>query len=339
MAPGGDAYQSTTGTGYVDAVYSTLGSFDGSGHRTPSFGPLMGTSMATPHVSGVIALMRYVFPGITPAAIDTLIANGQITDDLGAPGRDDTTGYGLIDARKAVDEAIKLASSGATSPEGVVVASPTSISFGSVTASATLELKLTAPGTETVTSITSNSAAVTVTPGAIDPTTKLGSYVVAVNRSLLPSGTSVPTLTVTTSTRTFTVQLAIVKAATALSATASYGRMIVYVADAASGARLAQINVQVSGGRYVWSIPGIPAGQVRIVAGTNLDYDGFFCDLGEVCGIYPETADSITVNQDLSGLDFAVSPTGVTSSSSLQRSGVGLSPLWPPSTGLADTTR
>ncbi|MDB5800258.1 MAG: hypothetical protein JWL63_1197 [Rhodocyclales bacterium] len=312
MAPGGDAYQSTTGTGYSDAIYSTLGSFDVSG-RTPSFGPLMGTSMASPHVAGVIALMRYVNPAISPTDIDTLIANGQITDDLGALGRDDTTGYGLIDARKAVDEAIALASSGVP-PLGIVVASPASISLGSLSSSATMELKLTAPGTETVSSVVSNSAAVTVTPASIDAITRLGMYTISVDRSLLPLGTSFPTLTITTSTRGFNVQLTVIKAATAGSSTASYGRMVVQVSNATTGAALGQVIVSVTNGKYIWSIAGIPAGQVRLIAGTDLNHDFFFCDFGEVCGVYPDTADSIAVTGSMNGLNFAVAPTGTTAS-------------------------
>ena len=61
-APGGDSTKSTTGTGYPDSIYSTLGSWSG-GTRIASFGPLTGTSMASPHVAGVMALMRYGQPG------------------------------------------------------------------------------------------------------------------------------------------------------------------------------------------------------------------------------------------------------------------------------------
>ena len=56
----------------------------------------IGTSMATPHVTGVAAMMMQ--QGITdPAAIEAAMEKFAI--DLGAPGRDDLFGFGLIDAR------------------------------------------------------------------------------------------------------------------------------------------------------------------------------------------------------------------------------------------------
>ncbi len=52
--------------------------------------------MAAPHVSGVAAMVMQ--QGITdPAAIEAALEKFAI--DLGAVGRDDLYGYGLVDAR------------------------------------------------------------------------------------------------------------------------------------------------------------------------------------------------------------------------------------------------
>lgn len=60
-----------------------------------------GTSMATPHVSGVAALIWSAYPTRTNEEIrQTLRATAQ---DLGAAGRDDRSGHGLLQARAAFD--------------------------------------------------------------------------------------------------------------------------------------------------------------------------------------------------------------------------------------------
>ncbi len=59
----------------------------------------IGTSMATPHVSGVAAML--IQQGITdPAAVEAALERFAV--DLGSPGRDDMYGYGLVDARNAL---------------------------------------------------------------------------------------------------------------------------------------------------------------------------------------------------------------------------------------------
>jgi serine protease len=58
-----------------------------------------GTSMATPHVSGVAAMLMQ--QGITdPAAVEAALE--KFATDLGSPGRDDTYGFGLVEARNAL---------------------------------------------------------------------------------------------------------------------------------------------------------------------------------------------------------------------------------------------
>jgi serine protease len=59
-----------------------------------------GTSMAAPHVAGVAALIMSQSPGISPAAVERLIRSTAL--DLGPAGKDDSFGYGLVQARTAV---------------------------------------------------------------------------------------------------------------------------------------------------------------------------------------------------------------------------------------------
>ncbi|MFC5478605.1 S8 family serine peptidase [Massilia suwonensis] len=60
-----------------------------------------GTSMATPHVSAVAALVWSYFPTCTAAQLRTSLDNSAL--DLGTAGRDTKYGYGLVQAKAAYD--------------------------------------------------------------------------------------------------------------------------------------------------------------------------------------------------------------------------------------------
>jgi subtilisin family serine protease len=60
-----------------------------------------GTSMATPHVSAVAALVWSYFPTCTGSQIRTSLDNSAL--DLGTAGRDTRYGYGLVQAKAAYD--------------------------------------------------------------------------------------------------------------------------------------------------------------------------------------------------------------------------------------------
>jgi serine protease AprX len=59
-----------------------------------------GTSMATPHVAGLIALMITANPASTPEEIRSCLESTAI--DQGSPGKDNDYGYGRVDAVEAV---------------------------------------------------------------------------------------------------------------------------------------------------------------------------------------------------------------------------------------------
>ncbi|MFE9554847.1 type VII secretion-associated serine protease mycosin [Streptomyces sp. NPDC006692] len=69
-----------------------------------------GTSAASAFVSGAVALVRSVNPGLTPAQIKTLLAD--TARDAPQGGRDDARGYGMVDPAAALTAAAKLKPAG-----------------------------------------------------------------------------------------------------------------------------------------------------------------------------------------------------------------------------------
>ncbi|MGB4441389.1 MAG: S8 family serine peptidase, partial [Coriobacteriia bacterium] len=84
---------------------------------------MSGTSMATPFVAGTVALMKSLDPRLTPAEIASTLA--ATAADLGAPGRDDTYGYGLARADAAAEAAYAASLVPRTVLDVDQVASPT----------------------------------------------------------------------------------------------------------------------------------------------------------------------------------------------------------------------
>jgi len=80
---------------------NVLSTMMGGGYTT-----MDGTSMATPHVAGVMALMLSANPDLTVEEIDQILEETSI--DLGAAGKDNTFGAGRINALAAVNAALGL---------------------------------------------------------------------------------------------------------------------------------------------------------------------------------------------------------------------------------------
>lgn len=83
-----------------DSIYSTTPTKPVKGHVSQDYDYMSGTSMATPVVSGVIALMLSLTPNLSPAQIKSRLE--QTADDVSVPGFDTATGRGRVNPFKAL---------------------------------------------------------------------------------------------------------------------------------------------------------------------------------------------------------------------------------------------
>jgi serine protease len=299
-APGGDESVDTTGDGITDGVISLVYANRG----TRLYAPYEGTSMASPHVAAIVALMRAAYPALTPDDVDQMIAGtrgvGPIVTDLGAAGKDNQFGHGLLNANLAVLSALEAANASAPDVPVLLLSAPT-LDFGATVDELPLEISNAGRGTLTVTNVTTSAGWITVLPRA------LGVNTVTVDRSGLTDGVHVGTITVETNGGTGTVDVRATVTSTPAVTGGNVGAVFVLAVDPKTNVVVAQARA-VSADGYAFRMTGLPTGDYRLLAGTDLDESGIIDDEGEAFGAYPVTSDPgiIPLNSDRANLDFPV---------------------------------
>ncbi|GAA3946924.1 S8 family serine peptidase [Allohahella marinimesophila] len=314
VAPGGNIQQDLNTDTYGDGVLSTWANDSGSS-VVASYGFMQGTSMAAPHVAGVIALLQSyrktvdALPVLTPDAVRGYIASGDFTRDLGDPQRDDVYGDGIIDATKALTVVAQAGPNPVPTP--VINANVTNIQF---TVSGSVDLILSVPETGVV---VTNVAATTVgdqgwlTYEKIDD----ANYRIIANANVngLAEGVSYPgaVKVIYTSSivggmpvaRTLTIPVALDIPNTNIASDA--GAHYVLLVEVDTGEDY-QFIANVSNGFYDFAFSEIPAGNYQVYAGSDMDNDGFICDTGEACAAFPlrNLPDIIRLATDRNDIDF-----------------------------------
>ncbi len=259
--------------------------------------------MATPHVAGVVALMKALAPTLTPQNIAGLLAAGALTDDLGAVGRDDQFGYGLINGYKAVIAAINSGSE-PVDPIPIPAINPTALNFGISLNSQTLTVLNGGGGVLTVSPPTVDVGWLQATPTQVNAA-GLGTYTVSVNRAGLAAGVYSANLNFRSSAGA--LQVKVIMQVADSSGYSAVGQQYALLLDPDTGETVAEATMQTQAdGSYTFTLSDVPDGVYQIYAGADSNNDRSICSVGESCGAYLTLDEPllITVDRQRSGLDF-----------------------------------
>ncbi|MDP7093396.1 MAG: S8 family serine peptidase, partial [Gammaproteobacteria bacterium] len=295
-APGGDLSRNINGDIYPDGVLSTGGN-DAFGPADYVYPFFQGTSMAAPHVAGVIALMRSVNDDLTPADIHVMLAQSKLTD---GDEQTDEFGWGIINAQKSVAAALEAGGNPPADQPWLGI-TPRSLNFGATLDMLNFNLRNNAGGELEVESIVSDS------PWLIAPAAdELGDYTLQVDRAGLPDGTYSGKLMISSDVND--MELNVIMQVSAIVTTGNAGRLHVRLVNPLTE-EVREVEVGVNGGEYEWEIADIPAGIYQLFAFTDSDNDNRVCDLGEACGSYLTTDQPLSIevtDADVIDLDFQV---------------------------------
>ncbi|MCP4001119.1 MAG: S8 family serine peptidase [Gammaproteobacteria bacterium] len=301
-APGGaDAYK----------IYSTWWN-DKDGQE--SYAVLQGTSMATPHVAGVVALMQSarIAAGqdpLTPNEFDQLVEAGSLSTDLGSLGRDDQFGYGLINAEQAVQAALNF--SLVPLPPQLAV-TPAVIDFRADLNTSGITLSNIGDGELNILSISEvmDMPWLDIEPSASVGPDGLGFYLLHVDRTGLAEGEYTAEILINSSANTINIPLNMTVSNNAFAGEVGDINVLLFNAElfynSAEFALVAEQIVSSTNGSYAFD--DIASACYLVVATTDIDKDFRVFDLGEAWGGFTNKSDAtpLVLDADIENIDFEV---------------------------------
>ena len=289
-------------------IKSTMAEFNAEEQKIKaSYASSNGTSMAAPHVAGVVSLMKSVYPEMSPSDFDAILLSGEIIVDLGDVGRDDLFGAGRIDATKAVEFSKAIADGFEEIPVTPILYLDMSyLNYGKTIGQYSVNASNFGNGDLVISSVSAADAFVIIS----EPLQNNGisTYIIGIDRSGLADGIYSSSVSFTSNGGDVDVALVFQVMSSNLGSEGNLGNISVILKDINSGAEIPLQIQSAAAGQYSYNIDGVEQGVYEIHSGTDIDNDGIICGIAEACGAYPTLMSPATVivNGNVENQDFSL---------------------------------
>lgn len=278
--------------------------------------------MAAPHVSGAIALLYSVKSDLTPLQVESMLANGSLTDDIGDAGRDDLYGYGALNLSKSVENIINEVGIDVTYAQTSVSV----LDYGFSETVLSVVLSKVGTGDISVSSIGADSAT-GLTYGTVDSSgastidsSGFGTYYFTVDRESLPSGNYQNTAYFQMSDGT-NPSVRLNYSVGGEREKPNLGQIYIGMYTAGTDTLYAAGWLSLDG-TLTFNANNVSPGNYYYRFSTDIDLDGYICQIGEFCTLYPATDASVSYftvgDEDLIGDTVVLNPLKAQSGFSIQ---------------------
>ena len=308
VGPGGKRFRDDNNDGFDDGVFSTKG--DDSGDVIEfTYNVLEGTSMACPHITGVIGLMLSVNPDLTADEVRSILLGTAI--DLGDTGRDDEFGYGLVDAEAAViaarnDDIPELPDDTDDPGKPILSLSTEDVDLGLVSKTEVVSVSNGGTGMLNIINVTplTNDGGdwLSVTTSGSDDTTNVTTIEISIDREGLEPNFYSGVLLI----EAIGLTPVLISVEMEVPEITFEGTIIIEAIDLRTAEVVATTETtDLENFDYVFN--ALPSGRYTLMAGTDFDGDGEICEDDDLCGMFEDIV-TVVENEMTSDLDFLVSP-------------------------------
>ena len=303
VAPGGYDHSNPFSTP-SGMIFST-GANITNGNILPSFKRSIGTSMAAPHVAGVVSLMKGIYPSLTPRDLDDALSLGLMTVDIGALGQDSEYGFGLIDANKALQTAEGFVSGVNTNFPPLLNLTAYEIDLGVTAMEFTVQAYNAGGGRISITDVVASNQNISISaPNSDDG---LGEYTVSLDRNNLSQGVYTESIQFLSDAGSPTLRIYF-EELTSNAEQPDGGKIYSLLYNLTSDDPIKQVSSLAVSGQYSFTMEDINPDVYYLVTGSDIDNDRFICGPAEACAYWPsrEQEELIVANKSFDNIDMVL---------------------------------